>query len=217
MKQEFLEALKKLRESKKRKFDQTVDLIINLKDFDPRRESVNTLAFLPRLSKKKKICAFLEKSNIIPDYVITKQEMERLTEQDMRSFIKNYDFFIANAKLMPQIASKFGKILGMVGKMPDPKIGSILMVENDENIAKIVSQLSKAVRIKSKEASIKIAIAKESMEDKNIVENAEAVYNIVENALPRKKENIRSVMLKLTMSKPEKVGKKTETGEEKKK
>jgi ribosomal protein L1 len=40
------------------------------------------------------------------------------------------------------------------------------------------------------------------MEDEKIVENALAVYNTVLAALPKAKENIKSVMLKFTMSKP---------------
>ena len=40
------------------------------------------------------------------------------------------------------------------------------------------------------------------MENEKIAQNAEIVYNAAVNALPRKKENIKSVMIKLTMSKP---------------
>ena len=38
-----------------------------------------------------------------------------------------------------------------------------------------------------------------------IVENVLAVYNAVINALPRKKENLKSILIKFTMSKPKKL------------
>ena len=62
---EFLTLIQQLRQqTEKRNFDQTFDLIINLKDFDVRRESLNTSLELPILPEKKKICAFLENKSM---------------------------------------------------------------------------------------------------------------------------------------------------------
>ena len=52
---------------------------------------------------------------------------------------------------------------------------------------------------------MKILIGKENMKDDEIADNAIQVYNAVINALPRKKEQIKSTLIKFTMSKPEKV------------
>ena len=43
------------------------------------------------------------------------------------------------------------------------------------------------------------------MKDDEIMENVKAVYNGIVNALPKKKDNIKNVMVKYTMSKPIKV------------
>ena len=43
------------------------------------------------------------------------------------------------------------------------------------------------------------------MKDLEIAENVSHAYNTIENALSKKKENIRSVMLKFTMTKPVKI------------
>ena len=43
------------------------------------------------------------------------------------------------------------------------------------------------------------------MESAHLAENASVIYNAVLNALPKKKDNIKNVMLKLTMSKPIKI------------
>ena len=50
---EIKEALKELRNEKERKFVQSVDLIMNLKNFDVRREALNTFIFVPNGSPKK--------------------------------------------------------------------------------------------------------------------------------------------------------------------
>ena len=203
----FSEALKELRKGKKRNFDQTLDLIVNLRDLDLRRESLNTSAVLPFAPKKKKIAAFLENGSEKVDFVITKADIERMTADDIKKMISEYDFFLANAKLMPLIAMRFGKILGSAGKMPDPKLGCVLMQESEDAVASIVNKLSGTVKIKAKELSLKIAIGKESMPDEQLSQNADAVVSAVAAALPSNWQNIRSIMLKFTMTKPLKVKK----------
>ena len=198
---QFSEALKELREkNKKRNFDQTLDLIINLKEFDLSRESLKLYIDLPYLATKKRICGFLENPSRVIDFTITKNDLDRISSADMKKLVKSYDFFIANAKLMPQIATKFGKILGITGKMPDPKAGSILMQESEAAISALVEKLSKTVKIHAKEKSLKIAIGKENMPNSELVENASAVFKNIVAALPKKELNVKSVLLKFTMS-----------------
>lgn len=207
-KMNFSEALKKLRKkNKERNFDQTLDLIINLRDFDPKRETINTFIILPNISKKKKICAFLENPSRAVDYVITKDDIKKIGPRDIKKLIREYDFFMANSKLMPEIASKFGKILGVAGKMPDPKIGGILTQEKEDVISAAVKKISSMIKIRAKEASIKIGIGKEGMSDDDLIKNAEIAFKTVVKALPKKELNIRSVLLKFTMSPPVRVKK----------
>lgn len=204
----FSAAFKELRKkNKERNFDQTLDLIVNLKDFDPRRETVNTFVILPNVRKKRKICAFFENPSKIIDYVITKDDMEKISIRDIKKLVKEYDFFIANAKLMPKIASKFGRILGTAGKMPDPRIGGVLTEEKEETVFSTIKKISNTVKIRTKEASIKVGIGKESMSDNDLIKNAETTLKAIIDALPKKELNVRSVLLKFTMSPPVKVKK----------
>jgi len=178
----FLKAIAELRKTeKKRKFDQAVDLIINLKNFDVRREAFNIFIPVPHKIKDKKIAGFFEAKSKIID-TITKQEFPKYKEKkEIKNLIKKYDFFMANAKLMPAVATTFGRVLGPVGKMPNPQLG--ILPSEDENMIKvIVNKINSTVRVKVKEPSIKIGIGKESMPDNDLIENALAVYKtILEN------------------------------------
>ena len=201
---ELKEALNELRKLEKKKFDQSIDLIVNLKSIDLKGGNVNAIIDLPHKIGDKKVCAFLTKKSDLVDSVIPIEFQKYKDKVALKNLIKNYDFFIGAAQVMPAVASTFGKVLGPAGKMPSPQLG-VLMQENDSAIKTLLEKIGKSIKIRAKEASIKLSIGKESMENEQILENLRKVYNGILNALPNKKENIRNVMIKLTMSKPIKV------------
>lgn len=202
-KEEFARALAELRKGEKRKFPQAIDLIVNLKNFDIKRESINLIIHVPHKFREIKSAGFLTGKSKIID-TITKPEFELYKGKKAKNLVKSYDFFIAHASLMPLIATNFGKYLGPAGKMPSPQLG-IIAKEDDNTVQETLKKASGSIKIKAKEPSLKMAIAKEDMKDEEITENALAVYTAVLNALPKQKENIRNVMLKFTMTKPVKL------------
>ena len=201
---ELKQALKELREEKERKFKQSVDLIINLKGIDLRKNNVNAVITIPHKIKEKKVCGFLnEKSELVQ--TVSKPDFKKYKEKTaLKNLVKNFDFFIAHGSLMPSVASTFGKALGPAGKMPSPQLG-IVMTESEEEIKKVLEKISKSVKIRAKETSIKVAVGKENMSDEEISANAKAIYEGIVEALPTKKENVKNVLIKFTMSKPKEI------------
>lgn len=195
------EALAELRKQKERKFNQTVDLIVNLKGIDIRKDNINFVASLPHKVKDKKICGFLTaKSDLVK--TITKLDFPKYKDKAaLRKLVKEYDFFIAHASLMPAVATTFGKALGPAGKMPSPQLG-IVTQETPAVITPLLEKISKAIKGRAKEPSLKVSVGKSSMSDEEISENVVAAYNAVVASLPTKKENVKKVLLKLTMTKP---------------
>lgn len=204
LKEELKKALQELRKEKERKFDQTLDLVINLQKFNVKKESVNTFVNVPHKIKDKKVAAFLETKNKNVE-TITQDEFKKYSDKkELKKLVKGFDFFISQASLMPKVATVFGKILGPAGKMPSPQIG-ILMNIDDKSISDLKEKINKGIKIKTKEPSIKAAIGKQSMKDEEIIENIMAVYNSVLKLLPKGKENIRNVEIKFTMTKLKKI------------
>ena len=197
-------ALVELRKNKERKFDQSVDLIINLQKFDIKKEQVNLFISVPHKIKEKKICGFLEiKSNVVD--TITRSEFKKYSDKkEIKKLANEYDFFIAQASLMPIVATTFGRALGPTGKMPSPQMG-IMINADDKTITDLKTRINNSVKIKTKEASIKVTIGKQSMKDDEIVDNAVTVYNAVLKALAKGKENIKNIEIKFTMTKPQKI------------
>ncbi len=204
LKDDLQKALEELRKLEKRKFEQTVDLIINLQKFDPRKNSLNLFVSLPHKIKQKKVCAFLESKNDAVE-TITKDEFKRYSDKGkLKKLVKKYDFFIAQASVMANVATVFGKVLGPAGKMPSPQLG-ILFDVNDKTIEDLKQKINNSLKIRTKESSIKVPIGKENMIDKDIIENVISVYETIFKNLPRGKENVKNIEIKFTMTKPQKI------------
>jgi large subunit ribosomal protein L1 len=198
------EALQALRKEEKRKFIQSIDLIVNLQKFNTKKDSVNVFVELPHLVKEKKVCAFFETASQLVN-TITPAEFAKYKEiKDIKKLAKSYDFFIAQASVMPKVAIAFGRFLGQLGKMPSPQLG-ILMSIDEKNVKELLQKVNRSVKIKSKEASLKILIGKESMKDEEIIENIKIAHQAILKVLPRGKENIKNVIIKFTMSSPFKI------------
>ncbi|MEK6935056.1 MAG: 50S ribosomal protein L1 [Nanoarchaeota archaeon] len=239
-KNQVLESLKFAKEnSKKRNFSQSVDLIINLKGLNLKKpeESINTFITLPHETRKIcKVVALIgdelqNKAKEVCDFTINKKEFAKYAgdPKSLKKLAKQADFFIAQANLMPDVAKSFGRVLGPIGKMPNPKAGGVVP-PTIPNLKPIVEKMKKIIKLETKnEQSVKVIVGKEDMKDEDLAENIMLVYNTVAHLLPDEEQNLRNVIIKLTMGKPFIVGKKPsleqpfrkvlaeKTGEEKKK
>jgi large subunit ribosomal protein L1 len=215
-KQQILETIKDLRSnSKERKFKQTFDVIINFKDLDLKKNNVDFFANLSHdRGKKIKICAIVDheleaqaKENC--DLVILKKDLDKYKKdlKLVKKVSKEYDFFIAQANLMGLIATVFGRVLGPLGKMPNPKVGGVLPPTGQ--LKPVVSKFKKLVRLMTKkEPIVKLSVGKEEMKDDDVAENIYHIYEQLVHNLPKGQANIKNVLIKFTMSKPLKVGEK---------
>lgn len=201
---EIKKALVELRKEPQRKFEQTVELIVNLTKFNPKKDSVNTVIVLPHKTKDKKIAAFLESKNPHVDTITLEEFRKYEGKKELKGIVKKYDFFISQASLMPKVATSFGKVLGPAGKMPSPQLGIVPKLD-DKTLDELKDKVNKSIKVRTKEASIKITVGKEKMNDNDIADNILSFYNSLLKVLPRQKENVKNVMIKFTMTKPIKI------------
>ena len=206
-KQLILEKIKLARElSPKRNFNQSFDLAVTLKSLNLKKPEENIDIFVqlpyPR-GKQPKICALVgkeisEQSEIF-DKVIKQEEFSQYQDKKIvKKLASQYDFFIAQANLMGQIATIFGKTLGVRGKMPNPKAGAVIPPGADTQQLK--NRIAKQIRLQTKkELIVKASIARESTNDEQVAENFLTAYNALIHALPQEEANIKEVFIKLTM------------------
>lgn len=218
-----IEEIKKT--SEKRNFTQTYDLIINLKGLDLKKpeHQVDIFAQLPHIrTKKTRICAMVGPelagaAKATCDRVILPEEFPLFDKKrKIIKLAKEFDFFIAQITIMPQIAKIFGRILGTRGKMPNPKAGCV--IAPNTNLKPLIEKMQKTVRLSAKtQLSIKTTPGREDMTDDQIAENALFIYNTLIQALPEEANNIKNMKLKLTMGKPAEITEKKGKEDKKKK
>lgn len=200
-KEDILKTVEKIRkDSKKRNFVQSFDLIINLKELNLKKENerVDSFFSLPKSFKELKICAFLDKRLGKFDKEIVVDEFGKYKEKDVRKLANEFDYFVADGKIMGKVAGAFGKVLSQKGKMPNPKAGAVITADVAVDVLK--EKLRRLVRLQTKnELSVKCGVGLENMDDKDIVDNTYAVYDYLIHMLPKEKQNIKKVYLKLTM------------------
>lgn len=224
-KNDFIKALKTAKDnSPKRKFKQSYDLIINLRNLDLKKTENQIDTFIQlnhERGKKVKTCALVgpelkAAAKEVCDMAIELNEFDKYAKNKKltKKLAQNYDFFIAQANIMPKVAAAFGKVLGTKGKMPNPKAGCI--VPPNANLKAVVAKLQNSVRIRINVSPLfQCRIGNEDTPEEHLIDNAFVIYNSMIHSLPGEKNNIRSVYLKLTMGPSVKVGAEIQESKEK--
>jgi len=204
----LVESIKQAKEgSEKRNFSQSIELIINLRDIDVKKpeSKIQELIELPHaVGKQTKICVFatgelaLKAKKAGADLVMDRKQLEALAGDKKRrkTLAKAYDYFIAEAPLMPIIGKILGSALGPKGKMPTP-------VPPTAEIAGHIKRYRKTVMVRLRgQPVLQCRVGTEEMPDEQVAENIRAVLSRLEGRLKRGLRNIQSVYVKTTMGPP---------------
>ncbi len=148
-----------------------------------------------------------DEASKVCDKVVGANEFDKYKQDPKitKKLASEYDFFIAQANIMAQVAGAFGKVLGSRKKMPNPKAGCV--VPPKFAMKPLYDKLQKTVRLLAKERPLlHVSVGTEKDDENHIIDNVLAVYNALTHSLPAEANNIKNVYLKYTMSKPVKVG-----------
>jgi len=207
----LIESVKEAKsKSEKRKFNQSLELIINLRDIDMKKpeSKIQESIELPHVvGKQSKICVIatgelaLKAKKAGAELVIERPELETLAgdKKRQKTLVNEYDYFISEAPLMPTVGRVLGAVLGPKGRMPTP-------VAPNANIADTIEKQRRIVQIRLRNQPVlQCRIGTEDMPDEQIAENIETVIRRLEGKLKRGLKNIKSIVIKTAMGPPVKV------------
>lgn len=205
MKQEILEAVKKAKEqSKPRNFTQSIDIVINIKDLDvnkPENRFEEEVSLPHGRGKEVKIAVIadgelaLQAKKAGADLVITRDDLEELgkNRKKAKRLANEYEFFIAQADLMPLVGRFLGPVLGPRKKMPKP-------IPATANPAPLIKKLRDTVRVRVKDQPlIHTTVGTEEMDEKKITENIESILDVLDRNLEKGRKQVKSMYIKTTM------------------
>jgi len=177
------EAVKIIRENSKTKFDETVEIAINL-GVDPRHadQMVRGVCNLPNgTGRSIRVAVFAKDAKADEakaagaDVVGTDDLAAQIQAGDMP-----FERVIATPDMMP-LVGRLGKVLGPKGMMPNPKVGTVTM-----DVAKAVSDAKGgAVEFRTEKTGIIHAgIGKTSFTQEKLSENVSTFIDAIRKARP---------------------------------
>ena len=207
-KKKLTDAISKALEGKgKKKFTQSVELIINMRglDFTKTENRINLDIVLPKGKggKELKSCVIGDASIVDEakkagaDLVILPHEIAGYAAKEKSDDLADNYLLIAQPSQMAAVAKTLGQFLGKKGKLPKPILG---------NVADLITRSKNSVRVATKGKylpTVQALVGTEKMSPEAIFENADAVYEEVKNKVTE--GNIRSMYVKLTMGTPVRV------------
>merc|ERR1712165_151224 len=196
------ELLKNSNETKKRKFLETVDLQIGLKNYDPQKDKrfsgTVKLKHVPR--PKFTVCVLGDQAHC--DEARSKG-MPFMSVDDLKKLNKNkklvkelankYDAFLASESLIKQIPRLLGPGLNKAGKFPT-------LLQHGDNIDAKVNDLKSTIKFQMKKVlCLSVAIGNISMDEDQLVQNIHLAINFLVSLLKKHWQNVRSLYIKSTM------------------
>ncbi len=170
---------KALESAKKRKFRETVDLAINLKDVDlsiPKNRIQDDIVLPHGRGKALKVCVIgggemALKAKGAADLIITPDELGKIADdkKQAKAVARQMDYFIAEAPLMPMIGKRLGIVLAPRGKMPKP-------IPPGADPKPMIENLRKTVSVRSKDRrTFQVPVGTADMTSEEIAENIDAI------------------------------------------
>jgi large subunit ribosomal protein L1 len=210
-KKTLLEAVKEAKEkSGQKKFNQTVDLILNIKEIDMKSPEgkITEVVELPHVSAKPNKICFVASGELAlrarranADNVIERTDLDALAgkKKDLRKIATDYDVFVSEASLMQTVGRTLGPVLGPRGKMPVP-------IPTTADIDALIKKHRKTVIVRMRnQPIIQTTVGTMNQSDEELVDNIQAILRVLEGKLKRGLKNVDVAFLKASMGAPVKI------------
>jgi large subunit ribosomal protein L10Ae len=190
---------------KKRRFIESIELQVTLKNYDAQRDKRFSGTFkLPVIPKPNSTVCILgnqkhcEKADQLGIDKMTVDDLKKFNKNKklIKKFAKKYDNFLASAALIKQIPRILGPGLTKAGKFPS------LLDEND-NVQEKVDVVKATIKFQMKKVMcMSLAVANVTMEPKDIALNVQLAVNFLVSLLKKNWQNIKVLYIKSTMGPP---------------
>ncbi|KAM5585213.1 large ribosomal subunit protein uL1 [Rosa sericea] len=188
-----------------RKFTETIELQIGLKNYDPQKDKrFSGSVKLPHIPRPKmKVCMLgdaqhVEEAQKIGLEYMDVEALKKLNKNKklVKKLAKKYHAFLASEAVIKQIPRLLGPGLNKAGKFPT-------LVSHQESLESKISETKATIKFQLKKVlCMGVAVGNVSMEEKQIFQNAQLSVNFLVSLLKKNWQNVKCLNLKTTMGKP---------------
>lgn len=193
------------KKGKVRKFTETIELQVTLKNYDPSRDKRFSGSFrLPVIPKvKSSVCVLgnqkhCEKADQLGVDKMTIDDLKKFNKNKklIKKFAKKYDNFLASATLIKQIPRILGPGLTKANKFPT-------VLDENENLQEKIDTVKATIKFQMKKVlCLSLAVGNVSMRQNEILLNIQLAVNFLVSLLKKNWQNIKTLYIKSSMGPP---------------
>ncbi|KER32641.1 hypothetical protein T265_01328 [Opisthorchis viverrini] len=190
---------------KKRRFLETVELQIMLKNYDPQKDKrfsgTVKLRHVPR--PKMKLCVLGDQQHCdeakaanVPCMDV--EDLKKLNKDKklIKKLAKRYHSFLASESVIRQIPRILGPGLSKAGKFP-------AVLTHNESLLQRVEDARATIKFQMKKVlTLNVAVGHVKMKPEELAQNVNLAINFLVSLLKKNWQNVRSLYIKSTMGKP---------------
>jgi len=190
---------------KKRNFQETVELQIGLKNYDPSRDKRFAGSIrLPNTPKPRMTCCILgdevhcDQAKALGVDFRTIEDLKKLNKDKklVKKLAKQFDFFLASESVIKQIPRLLGPGLNKAGKFPAP-------ISHADNMKDKIEEMRSTLKFQLKKVlCLGAAIGHVAMNEDELAANLMISINFLVSLLKKNWQNVKSLYVKSTMGKP---------------
>jgi large subunit ribosomal protein L10Ae len=200
------EAIAELRQKmKQRKFTETIELQIGLKDYDPQKDKrfVGTVRLPNNPRPNLKICIIADEKhkdevlkNKIDVDVVDLEYLKKFNKEKklVKNWAKKYSLLLASDTVLKKVPVVVGPILNRINMFPQ-------VVSHNETLLNKVEDVRSSVKFQLKKVTcLASAVGNATMTDEELRTNIMMSLNFLVSLLKKGWHNLKSVNIKSTMS-----------------
>jgi len=194
--------------TKKRKFRESVELQIGLKQYDPQKDKrFSGTVKLPRIPRPNMSVCVLGDAQHVEE--AEKNGVASMSVEDLKKLNKNkklikklakkYHAFLASDALIKQIPRLLGPGLNKAGKFPG-------LLTHQEKMGDKVDELKATIKFQLKKAlCLACAVGHVEMTEQELFANINVAVNFLVSLLKKNWQNVKTLNVKTTMGKPQRI------------
>ncbi|XP_076472327.1 large ribosomal subunit protein uL1-like isoform X1 [Babylonia areolata] len=187
---------------KKRKFTESVELQISLKNYDPQKDKrfAGTVKLRYTPKPKMRVCILGDqvhcdqaKANDLPH--MSQEDLKKLNKDKklVKKLAKKYDAFLASESLIKMIPRILGPGLAKAGKFPSP-------LSHNEAIVGKVEDVRSTIKFQMKKVlCLSTCVGHVNMSAEELYSNISLAINFLVSLLKKNWQNVRALYIKSSM------------------